>query len=43
MFGSVVGLWGACELRKRENKTSYLAFMDVSKAYGSVEEYYGEI
>ena len=25
-----------CELRKREKKTSYLAFLDVSKAYDSV-------
>ena len=25
-----------CELRKREKKTSYLAFLDVSKAYNSV-------
>ena len=25
-----------CELRKREKKTSYLAFLDVSKAYSSV-------
>ena len=27
---------GVCKLRKREKKTSYLAFPDVSKAYGSV-------
>ena len=29
-------LRGVCELRKREKKTSYLAFLDVSKAYDSV-------
>ena len=29
-------LMGVCELRKREKKTSYLAFLDVSKAYDSV-------
>ena len=29
-------LWGVCELRKREKKTSYSAFLDVSKAYVSV-------
>ena len=35
MFGSVVGVEGLCELRKREKKISHLAFMDVSKAYDS--------
>ena len=25
-----------CELRKRETKTSYLTFMDISKAYDSM-------
>ena len=29
-------LRGVCELRKREKKTSYLAFLDVSKPYDSV-------
>ncbi len=29
-------LMGLCELRKTEKKTSYLAFLDVSKAYDSV-------
>ena len=38
----MAGLWGVCELRKRENKTN-LAFLDVSKAYGSMEEDYDEI
>ena len=29
-------LRGVCELRKREKKTSYLAFLDVSKVYDRV-------
>ena len=29
-------LRGLCELRKGEEKTSYLTFLDVSKAYDSV-------
>ena len=29
-------LRGVCELRKREKKTSYLAFLDVRKAYDGV-------
>ena len=36
MFGSVVVVEGVCELRKGEKKTSYLTFLDVSKAYDSV-------
>ena len=31
-----LALKGVCELWKREKKTSYLAFLDVSKAYDSV-------
>ena len=29
-------LRGVCELRKREKKTSYLVFLDVSKAHNIV-------
>ena len=29
-------LSGVCEVRKREKKNSYLAFLDISKAYDSV-------
>ena len=37
MFGSVVDVEGiVCEVQKREKKNSYLAFLDISKAYGSV-------
>ena len=38
MFRLVVGVeLCVCELKKREKKTSYLAFLDVSKTYDSVE------
>ena len=36
MFGQCLVLRGVCELRKREEKTSYLPFLDVSKAHDSV-------
>ena len=36
MFESV-GVEGVCDLRKREKKTSYLVFLEVSKAYECVE------
>ena len=34
--GQWLVLSGVCELRKREKKTSYLAFLDVSKEYDSM-------
>ena len=36
MFRSVVVLKGVCELRKREKKTSNLAFLDISMEGGIV-------
>ena len=31
-----LGLRGVCKFRKREKKTAYLAFLDVSKVHGSM-------